>query len=59
MQEAIRQPYAMLAAEGIAAIFVLVVALVLATGVMVLVPALYSYVTHKNKNPFTTPIRKK
>ncbi|HJM68909.1 MAG TPA: hypothetical protein QGF02_03115 [Candidatus Babeliales bacterium] len=59
MQEAVRQPLAMVAAEGVAALFVVAVALILATGVMVLVPALYFYITRKRKNPFTSVIRKK
>jgi len=52
-------PLVSLVAEGAGALFVLAIALILATGLAIIVPGLYFYVTHKLKNPFTSTIRKK
>ena len=53
LHSVLNAPLPALMGDGVAAVFLLAVALILITGCMILVPGLYFYTTHKNKNPFT------
>lgn len=59
MEQFIHQPFAALTGDTLLAIFILAAVIIMATGVGVLIPALYHYATHNRKNPFTTPVSRK